>query len=58
MFIFVATLLTLMPLDVPWGRERSFDKKELEGADNEEWGDGVEREDIDPVLYRLGFKWI
>ncbi len=36
----------------------SFDEEGLEGADDEEWGDAVEREDIGPVLYRLGFKWI
>jgi hypothetical protein len=36
----------------------SFDEEGLEGADGEEWGDAVEREDIGPVLYRLRFKWI
>ena len=36
----------------------SFDEQGLEGADDEEWGDAVEREDIGPVLCHLGFKWI
>ncbi len=36
----------------------SFDEEGLEGADNEEWDDGVEHEDIGPVLCRLRFKWI
>ncbi len=35
---------------------RSFDEEGLEGADDEEWSDGIQCEDIHPVLYRLGFE--
>ncbi len=37
---------------------RSFDKEGLERTDDEERGDRVEREDVSPVLYRLGFERI
>ncbi len=45
-------LLTLITLEVPLrAGVRSFDEEGLEGADDEEWSDGIQCEDIHPVLY-------
>ncbi len=59
MFIVAAPLLTLMTLDVPWGRECApLTRRDWKARTTKNGGDGVECKDVCPGLYCLRFERI